>query len=212
MPEIAPSLLAADVLDLGGEIRRMTEDGLNRLHLDIMDGHFVPNLSFGPDFCRAIHTAYPGIRLDVHLMTERPELYIDTFAGYGASSITVHLETVSDPSGILKSIHEKGLQAGLSVKPATPAEKLVPWLDDTDMVLIMTVEPGFGGQALMPDQIEKIRFLRDAGYTGLIAADGGVNADNARMIGEAGADIVIMGTSYFRAEDRSEVLRAVYGK
>ena len=209
MIKLTPSLLAADLLHLGREIDQMTKNGIDRLHFDVMDAHFVPNLSFGPSFCRAIHQQYPDLKLDVHLMLDNPEQYLDTFLGYGASSVTVHREVFHDPDAIVRKIHEKGAMAGLSIKPATPVKALLHWLDETDIVLIMTVEPGFGGQEFMPEQMEKIRMLRKAGYQGVIAVDGGVNLENAPLLKEAGANWLIMGTSYFRAEDPALVARKV---
>ena len=209
MIKLTPSLLAADLLHLGQEIDRMTQNGIDRLHLDVMDAHFVPNLSFGPSFCRAIHRQFPDLKLDVHLMMDNPEQYLDTFLAYGASSVTVHREVFHDPDAIVRKIHEKGAMAGLSIKPATPVKALLHWLEETDIVLIMTVEPGFGGQEFMPEQMEKVRMLRKAGYEGVIAVDGGVNLENAPRLKEAGANWLIMGTSYFRAEDPALVARKV---
>ena len=209
MIKLTPSLLAADLLHLGQEIDRMTQNGIDRLHLDVMDAHFVPNLSFGPSFCRAIHRQFPDLKLDVHLMMDNPEQYLDTFLEYGASSVTVHREVFHDPDAIVRKIHEKGAMAGLSIKPATPVKALLHWLEETDIVLIMTVEPGFGGQEFMPEQMEKVRMLRKAGYEGVIAVDGGVNLENAPRLKEAGANWLIMGTSYFRAEDPALVARKV---
>ncbi len=209
MIKLTPSLLAADLLNLEGELERMTKNGIDQLHFDVMDAHFVPNLSFGPSFCRAIHRRFPALRLDVHLMMDNPEAYLDEFAACGASSIVVHREVLHDPDAMVRRIREKGLLAGLSIKPATPVKALLHWLEETDIVLIMTVEPGFGGQKFMPEQVEKIRLLRAAGYRGVIAVDGGVSLENAPLLKEAGADWLIMGTSYFRAEDPAMVARKV---
>ena len=209
MIKLTPSLLAADLMNLGREISDMLDHGVDQLHFDVMDAHFVPNLSFGPSFCRAIHRQFPDLKIDVHLMMDNPEKYLDTFVQYGASSITVHREVFDDPRPILKKIKEKGLLGGLSVKPGTKADTLLPYLDDTDILLIMTVEPGFGGQKFMPEQVEKIRFLRQKGYQGIVAVDGGVNLENAPILRDAGADWLIMGTSYFRAEDPAAVAKRV---
>ncbi len=209
MIKLTPSLLAADLLNLGGEIDRMMKNGIDQLHFDVMDAHFVPNLSFGPSFCQAIHRQFPELKLDVHLMMDNPERYLDSFLASGASSIIVHREVFHDPDAIVRKIHEKGVLAGLSIKPATPVKALLHWLDETDIVLIMTVEPGFGGQKFMPEQAEKIRMLRQAGYQGIIAVDGGVNLENVPMLKEAGVNWLIMGTSYFRAEDPALVARKV---
>ena len=209
MIKLTPSLLAADLLNLERDLERMTKNGIDQLHFDVMDAHFVPNLSFGPSFCRAIHRRFPALKLDVHLMMDNPEQYLDEFLEAGAASITVHREVLYDPDAMMRKIRDKGVLAGLSIKPATPVKALLHWLDETDIVLIMTVEPGFGGQKFMPEQVEKIRMLREAGYRGVIAVDGGVSLDNAKMIKDAGADWLIMGTSYFRAEDPEMVARKV---
>ena len=209
MIELAPSLLAADLMHLGDEIGKMLENGVTRLHFDVMDAHFVPNLSFGPSFCKAIHRQFPKLKIDAHLMMDNPEKYLDEFIASGASSITVHREILPDPDAMMRKIHDKGVLAGLSIKPATPVKALLHWLDETDIVLIMTVEPGFGGQKLIPRQVEKIRILRREGYKGVIAVDGGVNLENAPLLKEAGADWLIMGTSYFRAEDPVYVAQKV---
>ena len=209
MIKLTPSLLAADLMNLGREISDMLDHGVDQLHFDVMDAHFVPNLSFGPSFCRAIHRQFPDLKIDVHLMMDNPEKYLDTFVQSGASSITVHREVFDDPRPILKMIKEKGLLGGLSVKPDTKADSLLPYLDDTDIILIMTVEPGFGGQKFMPEQVEKIRFLRQKGYQGIIAVDGGVNLENAPILRSAGADWLVMGTSYFRADDPAKVAKRV---
>ena len=209
MIKLTPSLLAADLMNLGAQIDSMLKNGLDQLHFDVMDAHFVPNMSFGPSFCRAIHRQYPDLKIDVHLMMDNPEKYLETFIQYGASSITVHREVFDDPKPILKKIRDMGALCGLSVKPGTGAETLLPYLNDTDVILIMTVEPGFGGQKFMPEQVDKIRFLREKGYRGVIAVDGGVNLDNTPILRDAGTDWLIMGTSYFRAEDPAAVAQKV---
>ena len=142
-------------------------------------------------------------------MLFRSEKYLDTFLDAGAASIIVHREVLHDPDSMVQKIHEKGVLAGLSIKPATPVKALLNWLDETDIVLIMTVEPGFGGQKLMRSQIEKISLLRREGYRGVIAVDGGVTLENASLLKDAGANWLIMGTSYFRAEDPALVARKV---
>lgn len=209
MIKLTPSLLAADLMNLGGAVGMMGRDGLDQLHFDVMDAHFVPNLSFGPDFCREIHRQHPEMKIDVHLMMDNPQNYLDEFAQYGASSITVHEEIGGDLAGMIRRVQALQVKAGLSVKPGTGVETLLPYLDNLDLVLIMTVEPGFGGQKFMPEEVEKIRFLRRAGFRGDIAVDGGVSIQNAPLLAEAGATLLVMGTSYFRAEDPSLVARFV---
>ena len=209
MIKLAPSLLAADLLNLERDLDRMMRDGVEILHFDIMDAHFVPNLSFGPALCAAVHQRFPSCLLDVHLMMDNPLDYIDVFADAGAYTLTLHLEALNDPAAALNRIRDRGMRRGLSIRPHTDASTLLPYLDALEHILIMTVEPGFGGQKLMPDQLDKIRFLRARGFRGDIAADGGVNMKNAALLAEAGANVLVMGTAYFRAEDSAQVVQMV---
>ena len=209
MIELAPSLLAADVMHLGREIEMMLSHQVDLLHFDVMDAHFVPNLSFGPALCQTIHERYPACRLDVHLMMDNPEKYLAAFAKAGAYTLTLHQEVLEEPTAVLDKIKREGMRCGLSVKPGTRAETLLPYLELLDYILIMTVEPGFGGQKFMPEQIGKIKLLRDAGYRGDISVDGGVNLQNAPLLAQAGANVLVMGTAYFRADDPEKVARAV---
>ncbi|MBR1584715.1 MAG: ribulose-phosphate 3-epimerase [Clostridia bacterium] len=207
--ELAPSLLAADVMNLGREIERMLQTGVRILHYDVMDAHFVPNLSFGPSLCRKIHAQFPDVRLDVHLMLDNPEKYVQVFADAGAESITVHREIADDVGPVLEKIRALGVKCGLSVKPGTGADTLLPYLKQVDAILIMTVEPGFGGQKFMPQQMEKIRFLRRAGFEKTISVDGGVSLENAPLLVQAGATRRVMGTAFFRVPDAAAVAEAV---
>lgn len=201
MIEIAPSVLAAHPLFVERDVSRVLKAGAIMLHLDIMDGHFVPNISFGPAMVSALRQQYPDIRQDVHLMLSNPEQYVDTFIKAGANEITVHSEIKGDVPRLLNHIRSQGAGPGLSVKPATPVTDILPYLHLIDLVLIMSVEPGFGGQALMPDTLDKIGQLRAAGFTGTISVDGGVNAANAAMVLQKGATRLVMGTAAFTAED-----------
>lgn len=209
MIELAPSLLAADPLQYGNEIKGMLDEHVDILHFDVMDAHFVPNLSFSPALCKAIHQAFPDCRLDVHLMMDEPEKYLEAFARAGAAEITVHQEPVRDLRNMLYSIKALGVGCGVSVKPGTPAETLLPYLSQLDLILIMTVEPGFGGQRFMTEQVEKIRFLRENGYEGIISVDGGVNLENAKMLRDAGATRLVMGTAFFGADDKKQVVKSL---
>jgi ribulose-phosphate 3-epimerase len=193
---------------MGEDVRRMTDAGCDWLHVDIMDGNFVPNLSYGPALVRALkkETAVP---LDVHLMVAHPESFIDTFAKAGAQILTVHAEVEYPLPSLLDMIHHLGLKAGASIKPATPIEKLYTCLPMLDMVLVMTVEPGFGGQAFMPEMAQKIRDLRTMGFEGIIEVDGGVGPDNAKMLLDSGATALVMGTALFTAKDPAKVIRDI---
>ena len=201
MIEIAPSVLAADALRIGEEVQRVLDAGADMLHVDIMDAHFVPNLSYGPDLCRALRRGFPDIRQDVHLMMDNPEHYIEAFAAAGANEITIHVELGEKILQAIEHIKSLGCKAGLSVKPGTPADSLLPYLSLIDLILIMTVEPGFGGQKMMPGQLDKAAFLREKGFNGIISADGGIGPDNAEPAIKKGVTRLVMGTSLFRAPD-----------
>ena len=201
MIEIAPSVLAADTLRIGEEVQRVLDAGADMLHVDIMDAHFVPNLSYGPDLCRALRRGFPDIRQDVHLMMDNPEHYIEAFAASGANEITIHVELGEKILQAIEHIKSLGCKAGLSVKPGTPSDSLFPYLSLIDLILIMTVEPGFGGQKMMPEQLDKAAFLRKKGFSGIISADGGIGPDNAELAIKKGVTRLVMGTSLFRAPD-----------
>lgn len=209
MIEIAPSMLAADLMHLEEDLKDLKTYGIQTLHFDVMDAHFVPNLSFGPDFCKQVHNVFPEYFLDVHLMMDNPGQYIQKFAQAGAAAITVHAEVLEDAMPVLNEIKASGIQCGLSVKPGTKIEAIEKYLPVVDRILIMTVEPGFGGQKLMEDQLQKIVWLRKNGFEKPIAVDGGVNMETCGKVAAAGADVLVMGTAFFRADDRGAVVRKV---
>lgn len=212
MIRVSPSVLAADFAALGNELQDIARAGADFVHLDVMDGVFVPNISFGIPVIRGIRKAV-SLPFDVHLMIVEPERYADQFAQAGADYITFHLEATSDPAGLLSHIRALGKYASVSIKPDTPVETLFPLLPLCDMVLIMTVEPGFGGQALIPHTIDKVRKIsqeikRQKCKT-LVEVDGGVYAGNAAELISAGADVLVAGSAVFKADDRRAAIEAL---
>jgi ribulose-phosphate 3-epimerase len=196
-PMVNPSLLACDFAELGEEIRRVERAGAKSLHLDIMDGHFVPNLSFGLPVVQAIRRS-TSLPLDVHLMISEPGRYVKRFRDAGADLLTIHIETVSDARPLLDEIHSLGAAAGISLNPPTPVDALDNCLDLCDLVLVMSVMPGFGGQEFETEALEKLRHLRAvAGPRLLLSVDGGVNLDTVGACAAAGADLFVTGSALF---------------
>ncbi len=212
---VAPSLLACDLAHVADEVRSVEAGGADLLHFDVMDGHFVPNLTFGPGLCRAVRSL-TGLPLDVHLMVSDPDSLLAAFAEAGANRIAVHVETVAHLHRSLAHIRDLGLQGGVAVNPATPAAALDEVWPFVDFVLAMTVNPGFGGQRLIPEMLDKVarlRSLRDRRAPQVeLAVDGGVEADNAGALRAAGADVLVAGTAVFHAPDRRRAIAALRGE
>ena len=215
MKKIAPSILSADFARLGEEVQAVAVAGADYIHVDVMDGHFVPNITIGPlvvAACRRV-TKLP---LDVHLMIDNPEHYITEFAKAGSDYITVHVEAATHLHRLVQSIREhKGVRAGVSLNPATPLETLDVILGDIDMVLIMSVNPGFGGQSFIPAALDKVRRLRktidDRKLPVEINVDGGVKPENGKDVAAAGADILVAGSAVFGAKDYAAAIRGIKG-
>ncbi|MDQ2867227.1 MAG: ribulose-phosphate 3-epimerase [Verrucomicrobiota bacterium] len=214
---VAPSILAADFAHLADEIERVENAGAAWIHCDIMDGHFVDNISFGPAVVKSVR-ALTALPLDVHLMIEHADHYVPRFVEAGANSITVHVEAEAkhDIAQTLAQIRAAHCRAGLTLNPATPFAALEPFLADVDLLLIMTVHPGFGGQSFREDQLEKIRRARawkekrNASFR--IEVDGGINPQTARSCVEAGAEVLVAGTSIFKAPDYATAIRELKGR
>lgn len=215
MRQIAPSILSADFANLAQNCRDVLLPENKLLHIDVMDGVFVPNITLGPVVLSSLTKAVPQAIYDVHLMIVDPGKYIEDFAKAGAHIITFHIEAEGDPVAIVKKIHDSGRKAGVSLRPGTPMEALLPVLDIVDMVLVMSVEPGFGGQKFMPEAIERIRWLRETDKTRetplYIEVDGGINMETAPLCIEAGADILVAGSAVFGAPNPAEAVRALRG-
>lgn len=209
MTKIAPSILASDFSKLGEEIKDVEQGGADYIHIDVMDGHFVPNISIGPLIVEAIRpqTTLP---LDVHLMIENPDQYIGAFAKAGSDIITVHQEASPHLHRTIQLIKSHGVKAGVVINPATPADMIKPILSEVDLVLLMTVNPGFGGQSFIPSVVSKIRQIADwreeMGLSFEIEVDGGIKPETAGQCTDAGADVLVAGSAIFKQEDRKEAI------
>ena len=212
---IAPSLLSADFACLEDEIRRVEDGGADLLHLDVMDGHFVPNITFGLPVVEAIRRV-TQLKLDTHLMLSNPANFLGQFKEAGADSLTVHLETDADVPELVDQIRSLGLECGLALNPGTPVENSFPHLRDLDQVLVMSVEPGFGGQSFKPEVLQKARALRlqreERSLSLTIAIDGGVKPENAASCRAAGADLLVAGSAVFSAAEPATVIQALRGQ
>lgn len=211
---LAPSILAGDHGNLKASMREISASGLEWVHLDIMDGHFVPNLSFGPQTVKALR-AESGLFFDVHLMLDNPHLYIDAFLDAGADQITIHVEPDYPIADTLAQIKKRGCRCGVVLNPDTPAEAALPYLKDCDLILLMTVQPGFGGQGFRHDVMPKVETLaqwRQArGLQYRLQIDGGVDAETAGECTRRGADTLVAGTAFFKAQDRAAFIQTVCG-
>ncbi len=200
---LSPSILAADCSILGQQIKEADEAGAQYIHIDVMDGMFVPSISYGMPLIKSIRKVTDKF-FDVHIMIMDPMRYIEDFAEAGADGITFHLEAAQDPQAVIDKIHSLGKKAGISIKPKTPVKELLPYLDKVEMILIMTVEPGFGGQSFIPECGEKVKELRkildEKGIATDIEVDGGVYLDNLKSILDAGANVIVSGSGIFKGD------------
>lgn len=216
MAKIAPSILAADFANLERDIHDLEVNGADFVHVDIMDGIFVPNISIGIPVVQAIRPV-TRLPLDVHLMIDRPIRYVERFVKAGADFVTIHIEADQPQNTLdaLDKIHELGCKAGIVLKPKTPAEAAIPYLEKCDMILVMTVEPGFGGQSFMADMMPKVaqlkQWLDDINPDCLLEVDGGVDENTHATCKEAGANVMVTGSAYFKAQNRAEFVRLIRG-
>ena len=214
MAKLSPSILSADFANLERDIHDIERNGADWVHVDVMDGIFVPNITIGIPVVNALRPV-TELPLDVHLMIDRPIRYVEDFVKAGADWLTIHIEADQPQNTLaaLDKIHSLGCKAGIVLKPKTPAEAAIPYLEKCDLILVMTVEPGFGGQAFMADQMDKIRQLRDwmddINPDCLIEVDGGVDEQTCKLCKESGADVLVAGSAYFKAQDRAAFVKTI---
>ena len=213
MTIVSPSILSADFTKLGADCQMVLDAGAQMLHYDVMDGHFVPNISFGVPVLKSLHKGMPAAFYDVHLMISHPLAYAESFAKAGATLQNFHLECEDDIQATIDAIKAQGCKVGLTIKPGTAPEALSPYLDQLDLVLVMSVEPGFGGQKFIPTTVSRVAAIKAEcnrrGVSPRIEVDGGINTETASLCAQAGASVLVMGSAFFKAQDRTALAKQV---
>lgn len=215
MVKVSPSILSADFADLGAEVRKAADAGAEYVHIDVMDGVFVPEITLGAGIVRAVRPVTDAV-FDVHLMVEHPEAKIDSFAGAGADIITFHVEAARHPHRVIQAVHAAGCRAGIALNPGTPPVMVEELLKDVELVLVMSVNPGYGGQKFIPASLDKLRRLRraidDCGSGAELEVDGGVTVENVQEIIDAGANVIVAGSAVYESSDIPAAVRALHGR
>ncbi|CAH1774155.1 unnamed protein product, partial [Owenia fusiformis] len=204
--KIGPSILNSDLSMLASECQRMMDCGADYIHLDVMDGAFVPNITFGHPIVKCLRPKLPSAFFDMHMMVAKPEQWVENMADAGANQYTFHIEATDEPEACIRKVREAGMKVGLGIKPGTPVDVLLPYVNHVDMVLVMTVEPGFGGQKFMADMMPKVATLRQQSQLLDIEVDGGVGPANIDQCAEAGANMIVSGTAVVKSDNPREVI------
>lgn len=212
LPLVAPSILSSDFSRLGEECKRVLDGGADLLHLDVMDGHFVPNLTMGPALCQSLRNNLPNVYLDVHLMVNKPLMYVDSFAKAGGNLFTCHVEADDDPLEVATAVRSLGMDAGIAINPPTDVEQILPLIDSFDLILVMSVNPGFSGQAFIPEVLSKVELISSRlRPEQRLQMDGGVNLSTSSSCRDAGCDVLVAASAIFGTDDYSTAITGLRG-